>query len=178
MNGDWRMGAVPRIWTTCHDHQPDGIDPAGRSLALSVSRRVPPGSLGSGWLTAGATFARETADQSSQDWRSQGLSLEYATQVGENWSGSVRLGRNEIRFDEQDAAFLVRCKDVTRNLGLTLSHRRVSREDYQPILMLDWSRTESCSRSSSASTDSFRFWPEPFVLGSGLGRSEPFSPFR
>lgn len=138
LDADWRVGVVPRVWTTLHDGQPGEVDPVGRSLALSVSRRAGPG-----WLTLGGTLARETAERSSLDWRSRGLSLTYAADVGEGWSGSVRLGLNAARFDEADATFLRRREDRTRSLGLTLSHRKLSWEGYQPVFMLDWSRTES-----------------------------------
>ena len=110
----------------------------GWSLALSVSRRAGPG-----WLTLGGTLARETMDLSSLNWRSRGLSLEYAADIGEDWGGSVRLGLSGARFDEADAAFLTRREDRTRSAGLTLAHRKVSWQGYQPILMLDWSRTDS-----------------------------------
>ncbi len=138
LDPDWRVGVAPRLWITRHDGQPGEVDPAGRSLSLSVSRRAGPG-----WLTLGGTFARETADRSSLNWRSRGLSLTYAADFGEDWSGSVRLGLNAARFDEADAAFLRHREDRTRSAGLTLSHRKVSWEGYQPFLMLDWSRTDS-----------------------------------
>jgi len=138
IDADWRVGVVPRIWTTWHDGQPGGVDPVGRSLALSVSRRAGPG-----WLTLSGTLARETAGRSSQNWCSRGLNLTYAADVGEDWSGSVRVGLSAARFDETDAAFLRRRADRTRSVGLTLAHRTVSWEGYQPVLMLDWSRTDS-----------------------------------
>ncbi|MDE0374072.1 MAG: surface lipoprotein assembly modifier [Rhodospirillales bacterium] len=72
-----------------------------------------------------------------------GLSLDYAADFGEDWSGSVRLGLNAARFDEADAAFLARRDDCTRSAGLTLSRRVLSWEGNQPVLMLDWSRTDS-----------------------------------
>ena len=86
--------------------------------------------------------ARETAERSSQNWRSRGLNLTYAADVGEDWRGSVRVGLSAARFDETDAAFLRRREDRTRSVGLTLAHRKVSWEGYQPVLMLDWSQTE------------------------------------
>ena len=132
------LGVAPGLWITRHDDQPGEVDPVGRSLALSVSRRAGPG-----WLTAGGTLSRETADRSSLDWRSRGLSLAYAADIGEDWSGSLRLGLSTARFDETDATFLKRREDRTRNAGLTLSHRKVSWEGYQPVLMLDWAQTES-----------------------------------
>ena len=61
----------------------------------------------------------------------------------EDWSGSVRLGLNTARFDETDAAFLRRREDRTWSASLTLAHRKVSWEGYQPVLMLDGSRTDS-----------------------------------
>lgn len=113
------------------------MDPKGRSLALSVTRRAGPG-----WLTLGGTLARETTDQKTLDWGSRGLSLEYAAEVG-NWSGSARLGAGSPRFDDEDGTFLVRRRDETGNAGLTLSHREVSWRGYQPVLTVDWSRTDS-----------------------------------
>ena len=56
-----RMGVAPRNWRTWHDDQPGEVDPVGGSLTLSVSLRALPGALGPGWLTAGATPARERA---------------------------------------------------------------------------------------------------------------------
>ena len=47
------------------------------------------------------------------------------------------------RFDEADGVFLTRREDRTRSAGLMLSHRKVSWEGYQPVLMFDWSRTDS-----------------------------------
>ena len=138
LDPNWRAGAAPRVWVTRHDGQPDEVNPTGRSLGLFVSRRAGPG-----WLTLAGTLARETADRSSQDWRSHGLSLEYAADVGEDWSGSVRLGLSTARFDEADGVFLTRREDRTRSLGLTLSHRKLSWEGYQPVFTLDWSRTDS-----------------------------------
>ncbi len=138
LDPDWRVGVAPRIWTTYHDGQPGEVDPLGRSLALSVSRRAGPG-----WLTAGATLARERPEAPGLRWRSRGLSLTYAADIGEDWSGSVRVGLSEARFDEKDAAFLTRREDRTRSLGVTLSHRKVSWEGYQPELILDWSRSDS-----------------------------------
>ena len=138
LDADWRAGVAPRVWVTRHDGQPGEIDPTGRSLGLSVSRRAGPG-----WLTFGGTLARETADRRGLDWRSRGLSLEYAVDVGEDWSGSVRLGLNTARFDEEDALFRRRREDRTRSAGLTLSHRKLSWEGYRPVFMLDWSRTDS-----------------------------------
>ena len=57
-------------------------------------------------------------------------------------------GTNDMKvhlevLDETDGVFLTRREDRTRSAGLTLSHRKVSWEGYQPVLMLDWSRTES-----------------------------------
>ena len=138
LDEDWRVGAAPRVWTTFNDGQPSEVDPLGRSLGLFVSHRAGPG-----WLTLAGTLARETADRSDLDWRSRGLSLEYAADVGEDWSGSVRLGLSAARFDEADGVFLTRREDRTRSAGLTLSHRKLSWEGYQPVLMLDWSRTDS-----------------------------------
>ena len=138
LDEDWRVGAAPRVWTTFHDGQPGEVDPTGRSLGLFVSRRAGPG-----WLTLGGSLARETADRRSLNWRSWGLSLTYAADVGEDWSGSLRLGLGEARFDEADAVFLARREDRTRSVGLTLSHRRLSWEGYQPVFVLDWSRTDS-----------------------------------
>ena len=138
LDEDWRVGAAPRVWTTLHDGQKSEVDPLGRSLGLFVSHRVGPG-----WLTLAGSLARETAEASSLNWRSRGLSLEYAADVGEDWSGSVRLGLSAARFDEADGAFLARREDRTRSAGLTLSHRKVSWEGYQPVLMFDWSRTDS-----------------------------------
>ena len=126
LDADWRVGVVPRIWTTYHDDQPGEVDPVGRSPDLSVSRRAGPG-----WLTLGGTLARETADRSSLDWQSRGLSLTYAADVGEDWSGSVRLGLSTARFDEADAIFLKPREDRTRSIGLRLSHRKLSWEGYQ-----------------------------------------------
>ena len=138
LDADWRVGATPRLWVTRLDGQPDEAEPTGRSLGLSVSRRAGPG-----WLTARGTVSRETAERRSLNWRSRGLSLEYAAEVGDGWSGSVRLGLNARRYDEADALFLRRREDRTRSVGMTLSHREVSWEGYQPVLMLDWSRTDS-----------------------------------
>ena len=135
---DWRVGATPRLWVTRLDGQLDEAEPAGRSLGLSVSRRAGPG-----WLTARGTFSRETAERRSLNWRSRGLGLEYAAEVGDGWSGSVRLGLKAQRYDEADALFLRRRADRRRSAGMTLSHREVSWEGYQPVLMLDWSRTDS-----------------------------------
>ena len=138
LDEDWRVGAAPRVWTTLHDGQPDEADPVGRSLGLFVSHRAGPG-----WLTLSGSLARETADWDNLNWRSRGLSLEYAADVGEDWSGSVRLGLSTARFDEADAIFLTRREDRTRSAGLSLSHREVSWNGYQPVLMFDWSRTDS-----------------------------------
>ena len=138
LDADWRLGILPRLWLTGYDGQPGEVDPTGRSLALSVSRRVGPG-----WLTLGGTLARESAGRSSQNWRSHGLSVTYAADVGEDWSGSVRLGLSTARFDEADPAFLRRREDRTQSVGLSLSHRRLSWRGYQPVLLLDWSRTDS-----------------------------------
>ena len=143
LDADWRAGIVPRIWTTRYDNQPDEVDPVGGSLAFSVSRRAALGALGPGWLTVGATLARERPEAPSLRWRSRGLNLRYAVDVGEDWSGSVRLGLSEARFDEADAAFFVRREDRTQTLGLSLSHRRVAWEGYQPVLMIDGLRTDS-----------------------------------
>ena len=138
LDEDWRVGITPRVWTTFNDGQPSEVDPLGRSLGLFVSHRKGPG-----WLSLSGTLARETADQSSLNWRSGGLNLEYAADVGEDWSGSVRLGMSTARFDEADGAFLTRREDRTRSAGLSLSHREVSWNGYQPVLMFDWSRTDS-----------------------------------
>ena len=138
LDEDWRGGITPRVWTTYNDGQPGEVDPLGRSLGLFVSHRVGPG-----WLSLSGTLARETADQSSLNWRSGGLSVTYAADVGEDWSGSVRLGASTARFDEADAIFLTRREDRTRSAGLSLSHREVSWNGYQPVLMFDWSRTDS-----------------------------------
>ena len=138
LDADWRAGAAPRVWVTRHDGQPDEADPVGRSLVVSLSRRAGPG-----WLTLSGTLARETAEASSLNWRSHGLNLRYAADVGEDWSGSVRLGLSKARFDEADGVFLTRRGDRTRSAGLTLSHRRLSWEGYQPVFTLDWSRTDS-----------------------------------
>lgn len=138
LNADWRVGMVPRVWVPRYDGQPGEADPLGGSVDLSVSRRAGPG-----WLTLGGTLGRERADLRSLRWRSRGLSVDYAADVGEDWSGSLRLGLSDVRFDEADAAFLVRREDVTRSVGLSLSHRRLAWEGYQPVLMLDWSRTDS-----------------------------------
>ena len=135
---DWRVGIMPRLWVTRYDGHPDEVDPLGRSLDLLVSRRAGPG-----WLTLGGTLARETADRSSLNWRSHGLGLTYAADIGEGWSGSVRFGLSAARFDEADDAFLYQREDRTQSAGLTLSHRKISWEGYQPVLMLDWSRTDS-----------------------------------
>ena len=86
-----------------------------------VPRPVRLAPRGVGSLTLVGTFWRETAERRSLNWRSQRLSLEYATDVGEDWSESARLGLNATRFDEADAVFLTRRKDRTRALGLTLS---------------------------------------------------------
>ncbi len=138
LDADWRVGVSPRLWVTRYDDRADEADPTGWSLELSVSRR-----MGPGWLTARGTISRASADLRSQSWRSQGLGLEYAADIGEDWSGSVRLGMSGLRFDEEDATFLVRREDETLSAGLTLSHRKLSWEGYQPVLMLDWSRTDS-----------------------------------
>ena len=138
LDADWRVGVAPRLWITRLDGQPDEADPTGWSFGLSVSRRAGPG-----WLTARGTLSRETAERRSLNWRSRGLSLEYAAQLGDGWSGTVRLGLNTRRYDEADALFLRPREDRTRSAGLTLSHREVSWEGYQPVLMLDWSRTDS-----------------------------------
>ena len=54
------------------------------------------------------------------------------------WSGSVRLGFGVVRFDEEDATFLTRREDDrTRNVGLTLSHRRFARAGHQPVFALN-----------------------------------------
>ena len=98
---------------------------------------------GPGWLTLGGRLARETADRSSLNWRSHGLSLTYGADIGEDWSGSVRFGLSAARFDEADAVFLRQREDRTESAGLTLSHRKISWEGYQPVLMLDWSLTDS-----------------------------------
>ena len=82
-------------------------------------------------------------DRSTLNWRSRVLILEYAADVGEDWSGWVRLGLSAGRFGEADVVFLTRREERTRSVGLTLSHRKVSREGYQPVLMLDRSRTNS-----------------------------------
>ena len=58
-------------------------------------------------------------------------------------AGSVRLGLSAARFDEADAVFLTWREERTRNVGLTLSHSKVSWEGYQPVLMLDWLRTDT-----------------------------------
>ncbi len=114
--------------------------PGGRNRArrLSGGRRIGPG-----WLSLSGTLTRETARLSSLNWRSGRLSLEYAADAGEDWSRSVRLGMSAARFDEADAVFLTRREDRTRSAGLTLSHREVSWNGYQPVLMFDWSRTDS-----------------------------------
>lgn len=138
LDEDWRVGITPRVWTTFQDGQPGEVDPLGRSIGLFVSHR-----LGPGWLSLSGTLARETADRSSLNWRSGGLSVTYAADVGEDWSGSVRLGMSEARFDEPDGVFLTRREDRTRSAGLSLSHREVSWNGYQPVLMFDWSRTDS-----------------------------------
>ena len=138
LDAEWRAGVAPRLWITRHDSEPGEVDPTGRSLRLSVSRRAGPG-----WLTLGGTLARESAERRSVNWRSRGLSVEYAAEVAENWSGSVRLGLSAARFDETDAVFLTRREDRTRSASLTLSHRKLSWEGYQPVLMVDWSRTDS-----------------------------------
>ena len=93
------------------------------------------------WLTLGGTLAREIAEFSNLDWRSRELSLDYAWDPGEGWSGSVRLGLGVVRFDEEDATFLTRREDRTRSAGLTLPHRGFACSGYQPIFALDWSRT-------------------------------------
>ena len=134
---------MPGIWATRYDNRFGRSQSRGRVAALSVLRRTAPGALGPGWLTAGATLARERPAAAGLRWRSRGLSLSYAVNVGEDWSGSVRLGLSEARFEKADAAFLVRRQDRTRSLGLTLSHRRVAWEGYQPVLTLDGSRTDS-----------------------------------
>ena len=138
VNADWRVGAVARLWLTRYDGQAGEIDPVGRSLYLSVSRRA-----GRGWLTLGGTLGRESAELRSQHWRSRGLNLEYAVGVDENWSGSVQLGLSDVRFDAEDAAFLVRREDATRSAGVTRSHRRLPWEGHQPVLMLDRSHNDS-----------------------------------
>ena len=145
------MGITPRIWTTYHDDQPGEVDPVGWSLALSVLRRAGPG-----WLTLGGTLARERPEARGLRWRSRGLDLAYAADIGEDWSGSVRLGLSTARFDETDAAFLTRREDRTRSVGLTLSHRKVSWEGYQPVLVLDWSRTDSTIQLYDRKLLSFR----------------------
>ncbi|MCY4420227.1 MAG: porin family protein [Gammaproteobacteria bacterium] len=138
LNADWRVGISPRLWSTRLDDQPDEADPTGASLDLSVLRRAGPG-----WLSVRGTLSRENADRRSLDWSSRGLDLGYAAEVGDAWSGSVRLGLNRLRFDEADALFLRRREDRTRSASLTLSHREISWEGYQPVLMLDWSKTDS-----------------------------------
>ena len=138
LDEDWRVGALPRIWTTFFDGQPREVDPTGLSLTLSGARQAGPG-----WLTAGGTLTRATAGRSSLSWRSQGVNLTYAANVGEDWSGSVRLGLSVARFDDVSETFLLRREDRTRSVGLTLSNRRISWEGYQPALMLDWSQTDS-----------------------------------
>ena len=110
-------------------------------------------------MTLAGTLARETADASSLNWRSRGLSLTYAADVGEDWSGSLRLGLSAARFDEADGAFLTRREDQTRSVGVTLSHRKISWEGYQPVFMLDWSRTDSNVPLYDRKLLSFRLGP-------------------
>ena len=90
-----------------------------------------------------------------------GLRPIYERQVGEDWSRSVRLGLSATRGNEANAAFLTRCGTRTRSAGLTLSHGKLSWEGYQPIFILDWSRTDSNVPLSNQ---------EPLQLRSGLRR--------
>ncbi len=107
-------------------------------------------------LTLGGTLARETAEFSNLDWRLRGLSLDYAGDPGEGWSGSVRLGLGVVRFDEEDATFLTRREDRTRNVGLSRSHRRSARVGCLPVFALDWSRTRSAVPLHDREPVSFR----------------------
>ena len=57
LDAEWRVGLASRVWVTYHDGRPGEVDSAGRSLALSVSRRTGPDCL-----TLGGTVACETPD--------------------------------------------------------------------------------------------------------------------
>ena len=138
INANWHAGVFPRVWTTRYDGQGSDTDSMGGSLGAYLSR-----SFGPGWLTLDGTLARETAKLRGLRWSSRGLGLRYAVNLGENMSGSLRLGLSAARFDEEDAVFLARREDQTRTAGMTLSHRKLSWEGYLPVLTLEWSRTDS-----------------------------------
>lgn len=138
LNGDWRVGVFPRFWVTRYDGQGDDVNPTGGSLLASVARRAGPG-----WLTVSGTLARETPARRNLRWRSQGLRLQYAATVGENWSGWLWAGWTRTRFDAEDPTFVRRRDDRMQTVGLTLSHRKISWEGYLPALILQWSRTDS-----------------------------------
>ncbi len=134
---DWRLGVLPRVWTTRYDRA-RGEKPRGRSLALHVARRVGPG-----WLTAGAKAARETAKARTRSWTSREASLRYAADVGRDWQVSLRAALARTRFDAEEWLFRARREDRAREVGLTLSHRKLAWEGYLPELTLGWSRTRS-----------------------------------
>ncbi len=135
---NWRVGFAPRVWGRFHDGQPRAVDPVGYSLNLSASRRAGPG-----WLTLSGTLSHEIPGRRSLDWRSEGLNLQYAANVGAHWNGSVWVGLNWTRFATEDPTFLRRRKDRTPMAGLTLSHRKLSWNGYMPVLTVDWSRNAS-----------------------------------
>ena len=135
---DWRFTAAPRVWVTHRDREPEDSTAKGRSLALSVARRV-----GIGWLTVGGKVSGETAKHHSQRWKSYEASLRYAADFGRDWSLSVRAGLIRTRFDAEDRLFLKARGDQTRDVGITISHRALARGGYLPELTLNCTRTGS-----------------------------------
>ena len=90
-----------------------------------------------------AKASRETAKHHSQRWKSYEASLRYATDVGRDWSLSVRAGLIRTRFDAEDRLFLTRRGDQTRDVGISVSNRALSRGGYLPELTLNCTRTGS-----------------------------------